>query len=153
MDLYLLAALLMVYNNNFKVLHWSARGEKFDRMHNIAANYDYETNQDLDKVAEMILRIEPNPGNKFPTALTAIEMLKNYQTMSFLVYEGVETHDWTTFCKETEQMLTDICRVIEGVLQNDEIKDIHSAGIKSDLESMHSKWDLQARYLHARRRV
>ena len=48
-------------------------------------------------------------------------------------------------------MLGDVLKLIEATLQEDLFNDISNVGIKSDLEAMHSEFDLQYRYINKRK--
>lgn len=146
MNLKELCAVLTVYSHNFHVLHWGATGHRFDDIHRLADQYYKMITDDIDVVAEQGLRLGQNPGG-YSENLAILEHCKS----SFLCldYEDV---NYEEFCRYTAAMLEHILMCIANVLKSDIIADeIANVGIKSTLEAMYEKYDLQMRYLNKRR--
>ena len=142
-----LTALFTVYSNNFKVMHWGSIGPKFDRIHNLSQEYYDMTSDDLDVLAEMGLRI----GQKPATIMESTKILAEVEEHKFFVFDSFSDCDYECFVKTANIMLSDICKCLELVLASEEMKDPSNVGIKASLEGLHDKYDLQARYLNARR--
>ena len=142
-----ITAVFTQYANNFRILHWCAVGKKFDRIHNTAKEYYEMIGDDLDVLAEMGMRVNQSPSTMYKAA----SILSNISDHNFLVIENCDLVDFEKFCKMTNLMLMDICYSIESVLSSDIMKDPRNVGIRATLEGIHDKYDLQARYLNARR--
>lgn len=146
MDLKTLLSLFMVYRSNFHVLHWNAKGEKFDRVHALAADYYDKLLSDADIIAEMSMRIGQGVVN-YPEAYDTLKTSNN----NYLIIPSDTLYDYNAFIKMCDTMLKDILHSIESALENPVIKEPSNVGIKATLESMHNEYDLQCRYLNARR--
>lgn len=146
MDFGTFSAVLTVYRHNFKILHWGASGKKFDRIHKLADEYADMVTADLDVVAEMALR-----NGQTPCSMNnAIEILHNVDG-NFLVMDFDNAIGYEEFCTNTSAMLASILNCINELHESELVNKPINMGIKSDLEAMFAKYDLQARYLNARR--
>lgn len=146
MNLKELLAVFVVYSHNFKVLHWQAIGNKFDRIHKIAEEYYGMTSSDTDKIAEMGARL----GFDSVGFSEAIEILDSLEG-DYLVLKADKKYEYPEFVIVADAMLKQLLSCLENVHESEELQDIHNMGIKSDIEAMHSTYDLQYRYLNARR--
>lgn len=146
MDFTNFSAVLTVYRHNFKILHWGASGKKFDRIHKLADEYADMVAADLDVVAEMALRNGQSPCSMN----NAVEILHNIDG-NFLVMDFNNHISYEEFCASTSAMLTSILSCISQLHESELVNNPINIGIKSDLEAMFAKYDLQARYLNARR--
>lgn len=138
----LLLILLQISEANFRTLHWMAAGDKFEQIHLNCEKFVDMVGEDMDTVAEMSLRLSSN----LPT-LKAVSTNPN----AVIDTHGELVH-FAEFCKYATSIFEGICNSIEACLEDEEIADdISNIGIKSSLEAMHDKYDLQARYLIKRR--
>ena len=134
--------LLTVSESNFRMLHWMAEGRKFREMHSDADSFRSMVSEDIDAVAEMILR----DSDEIPS-LRVIS--NNLQAIIDTRGELIEYEKYIAYCK---RIFAGILDAIEACLKTDEIaNNIKNVGIKAALESMYDKYDLQARYLIKRR--
>lgn len=139
MKLKTLLSVLMVYYSNFKVLHWMAEGEAFFTLHEKADEYADMLLADMDNVGEICLRANEGVVN-YIEALRMIEEDENYE---FLLINSGETYDVEKFKNNAIKMFNDILTCIKEALN----EGIENIGIKSTLEGMYDKYDLQANYL------
>lgn len=144
MNLRTFLSVLLVYRSNFHVLHWNAKGKNFFTLHNKASEYYNEILNDVDVVAEMILRREDGQIVNYEEAL---DIIKNDEDYQFLLLSSSEKIDSDKFKEYSRRMFKDILHCIEELLDTDKIKDPKNVGIKSALEGMHDKYDLQCNYL------
>lgn len=135
-------SVLLVYRHNFQVLHWMAHGESFLTIHEQAKNYYDSLSDDIDVVAEMILRNKDSIIN-YKEALDLVDEADH----DFLLMTGKDLCDMSAFVEFSTKMFNDLKTCVEEVLDEDYIESDHSVGIKSVLEGMHDKYDLQARYI------
>ena len=143
MNLKTFLSVLLVYRSNFHVLHWMAKGKNFFVIHSKSDEYCTEILGDIDKVAEMVLRVEDSIVNY----KDALDIIDEYEDHEFLLLPGDEFYDGERFKKASITMFKDILKCIEDLLESDNITDPKNVGIKATLEGMHDKYDLQARYL------
>lgn len=137
MNLKIFLSVLLVYRSNFDVLHWMVKGSKFFTLHAKASEYSEELAKDIDTIAEIILRHEDSIVN-YSEALKLIEE-SDYK---FLILESDRLFDVEEFVKISNKMFNDILHCITELLDsNDDIS------IKSTLENMYNKYDLQCNYL------
>lgn len=84
-------ALLTVYENNFRVLHWKLYGSEFHTTHERFAGY-YETlGTYMDETAELILTIGESPIN----STMAIEVLQD-EDIDAIIIHPEQNYDNTT---------------------------------------------------------
>ena len=143
MDLKTFLSVLLVYRSNFHVLHWMAKGKNFFKIHDKASEYYDKILNDVDVVAEMILRRSDSIVNYEE----ALEIIKNNEDHEFLMVSGNRTYESDDFKEYATKMFNDILTCIEELLETDYIKDLKNVGIKATLEGMHDKYDLEANYL------
>lgn len=141
-----ITALFTVYSNNFKAMHWFACGKSFDRIHKLTESYYDMTADDLDVLAEMAMRINQRPA----TISKAVSILESYEGRNFMIMSDGDV-DYVSFHKMSDIMLKDICWAIEQLLADDILQVPSNVGIKATLEGLHDKYDIQCRYLNARR--
>ena len=148
-----LTAVFTIYANNFKVLHWGAIGRSFDVIHNQSEKYYNMLSEDLDKIAEMALRLNEAPAVHFETT----KILAEFEDRQFFIFETYKDCNFEDFTKISTVMLQDIVICLIEVLHNDDYFDfsdsdkVINTGIKAELEGLVNKYDLEARYLSARR--
>lgn len=142
----MLLSTLLVYRSNFHVMHWNAKGCHFDFVHSQAATYYDKLLADSDKVAEMAMRLGQNCVN-YPEAYDMLHSANN----DFVIVPSETKYNLADFCKFTATMFKDIISIIGQVLATEEIKSPSNVGIKASLEGMYDEYDLQLRYLNARR--
>ena len=147
MDLRLLLSVLLVYRSNFHVLHWLVSGTQFNTLHAQCNEYYDMLLDSADEVAEMLMRLGQRPVNY----IEASDVLDAFKGHQFKLLKTDVDYDVTSCNEETKAMLKDILIVIEGVLATSEIKSPENVGIKSQLEAMHDKYDLECRYKTVRR--
>lgn len=138
---------MILYRHNFRVLHWNAKGEKFDRIHQLADEYSEMLHGDIDTVAEMLMRLSQDP----PSYDEVVEILRNDTDIDFKIIDGKAFYDYEEFSKLSNSMLNDILVSISNVLGTEEIAEFNNVGIKAELEGLYNKYDLQYRYLNKRR--
>lgn len=139
MDLRTFLSVLLVYHCNFKVLHWMVKGDEFLTIHTKADEYCNDVAEDIDKVGEMILRTNGEIVN-YKEALDIVEDIESHE---FLLIESGNSYDTEEFCNYSMKMFKDILVCIQELLDGE----ISNVGIKSTLEGMYDKYDLQANYI------
>lgn len=138
-------SVLLVYRSNFHVLHWLAKGENFFTIHEKTSEYYEEILKDADVIAEMILR---RPDGKIVNYKEALLLVTEYTDHAFLLLDTDRyCYDSEDFKKYASEMFKDIIICIEELLDTDYIQKSSNVGIKSTLEAMHDKYDLQLNYL------
>lgn len=148
MNLRQLLALMELHQHNFHVMHWNAYGDKFDRIHSLCKDYYEDVFEDVDSVGEMAMRL----NYQCVGYAEALKILQDFEGRDFKVLNGTDTYDYEKFCADTKLFLDDICFALTSVMKEDEIaNNMENVGIKSALEGMYDKYDLQRRYLHTRR--
>ena len=140
-----LDAVLRIYEQNFRNLHWNSKGIEFNDSHkNITTEYYEMVSADVDKVAEILAMLGIDPFNY----LEAAEYVTNSEVKYFVV-DSKTHYSKLEICKFADIMLNDICTIIAAAIE--EITDPINAGVKSELETMLYNYFLQARYLNKRR--
>ena len=137
MNLKTFLSVLLIYRSNFHVLHWMVKGSKFFMLHDKATEYAEELLKDADIVAELILRTEDSIVN-YSEALKLIEE-SDYK---FLVLESDRLFETEEFVKISDKMFADILYCISEILDSSD-----DISVKSSLETMYNKYDLQCNYL------
>ena len=148
MDFRIFLSVLLVYQHNFRILHWKASGHNFNMIHEWADNYSNNLSVCIDKIAEIAMRLGQQPVNYKEAA----ELLESYDDHDFTMLEAEDDYCIDCFIRHSDTMFADILKCIEELLQNSELENIKNVGIKSDLESIYSEIDLQYRYINARRK-
>lgn len=142
-----LNAVLRLYHSNFLNLHWNSKGEKFDEAHKRITTEYYELcDKYIDSTAEMVTRFNHNPLNYLGVA-----ELANKASDVLCIVDSNILYSWADIIKYSDKMLGDILKIVEACLLDPEMEKINNAGIKSDLEAMHSEFDLHYRYINKRR--
>jgi len=146
MNLITLNSVFTLYERNFRMLHWLAKGKKFDRIHKLSEDYAEMVHGDIDVTAEMALRLNLCPSN-------LAEVLKDVEDndIKHIYIECGSNIDYEEFVKYSEIMLGNILKIVGAVRNSEEMQEDINMGIKAELEAMFNKYDLQARYLNARR--
>ena len=140
-----LDAVLRIYEQNFRNLHWNSKGIEFNDSHkNITTEYYEMISADVDKVAEILAMLGIDPFNY----LEAAEYVTKSEVKYFVV-DSKTHYSKLEICKFADIMLNDICTIIAAAIE--EVTDPINAGVKSELESMLYNYFLQARYLNKRR--
>lgn len=144
-----LTAVFALEAHNFKVLHWMAKGKQFDRIHvKLASDYYDMVSDDLDVVAELGMRLDEG----VPNYAEVIKLLMKTDCCEYEIIEA-EDVDYETFVEKADKILHDIITSIICVYKRDDIQnDVINVGIKSTLEGLLEKYDLQYRYLNKRRK-
>lgn len=142
-----LNAMLRLYESNYRNLHWNSKGIDFNDSHkSITTDYYEMISESIDEVAEFISRL----GGNAPNYMEVCEIL-NSQERRYLIVNSSELYSREQIVQLSDTMLNDICTLISECLEDSDMQETINAGIKSDLESMLSKYDLQARYINKRR--
>lgn len=142
-----LNAMLRLYESNYRNLHWNSKGIDFNDSHkSITTDYYEMISESIDEVAEFISRL----GGNAPNYMEVCEIL-NSQERRYLIVNSSELYSREQIVQLSDTMLNDICTLISECLEDSVMQETINAGIKSDLESMLSKYDLQARYINKRR--
>lgn len=142
-----LTAVFVFEAHNFKVLHWMAKGKQFDRVHTkLSSDYYDMVSADADVVAEYGLRLDET----VPSYPDVLSILKD-SDIQFEVVEGSDFIDYETFVEKTNHILGCILKSLFAVYENEEVKKIENVGIKSGIEGLIDKYDLEMRFLNKRR--
>jgi DNA-binding ferritin-like protein len=140
-----LDAVLRIYEQNFRNLHWNSKGIEFNDSHkNITTEYYEMIAADVDKVAELLAIMGIDPFNY----LEAAEYVTKSEVKYFIV-DSKTHYSKLEICKFADIMLNDICTILSAAIE--EITDPINAGIRSELETLLFKYTLEARYLNKRR--
>lgn len=142
-----LNAVLRIYQSNFLNLHWNAVGEEFNDAHKgISTDYYEMCGKYIDSTAEMIVRFGVNP----PNYLEVLDTIKDSNNQ-YMIIDSTQLYTRKDIIEKADIMLGDIVNLIGEVLESEEISATINTGIRSDLEAMHSEFDLQYRYINKRR--
>ena len=145
MKLKLLDALLRLYEQNFRNLHWNSVGLEFNDSHkNITTEYYEMVSKDVDLVAEILCMFNTNPANY----AEAFELISNTEK-KYLIVDSSKKYNKAEIVQLSQVMLNDICDLLAAVIQ--QLQNPLDAGIKSELETMLFNYTKEARYLNARR--
>ena len=140
-----LDALLRLYEQNFRNLHWNSAGLEFNDSHkNITTEYYEMLAEDVDAIAEILCMYGANTVNY----VEAYEIIKNTDNKYYIV-NSMEKFDKAKIVEISEVMLNDICKLLSEIIP--QVTNPLDAGIKSELESMLFKYSKEARYLNKRR--
>ena len=140
-----LDAVLRIYEQNFRNLHWNSKGLEFNDSHkNITTEYYEMLSDDVDKIAEILAVLGVDPFNY----LEAAEYITKSETKYFIV-DSHAHYNKLEICKFADIMLNDICNILAAAIE--ELDQPINAGIKSELETLLYNYTLQAKYLNKRR--
>lgn len=135
------AALFTVHSYNCKILHWGACGERFDDIHMLSEEYSNMLRGTQDVIMEMGLRNGETPA-KFSSIGKAIK--DDY----ILEYTEFEYDD---FCEKITDILENVLEILHELYENELYNKPINIGIRSTIESIFDSYDMQLRYIHARR--
>jgi DNA-binding ferritin-like protein len=145
MKLVLLDALLRLYEQNFRNLHWNAKGEDFNDSHkSITTEYYEMVSEDVDKIAEILAMLGTNPCN-YPQALEII----NADPGKFVIVDNNKLYTRAEIIEISGIMFKDICNILSVAIE--ELENPLDAGIRSELETLLYNYTLQYRYINKRR--
>ena len=145
MKLVILDALLRLYEQNFRNLHWNAKGEDFNDSHkSITTEYYEMLAEDVDKVAEILSMLGKNPCN-YPQALEII----NADPGKFVIVDSEKLYTRKEIIEISAIMFNDICNLLSIAIE--ELENPLDAGIRSELETLLYNYTLQHRYINKRR--
>jgi DNA-binding ferritin-like protein len=144
-----LNAVLRMYESNFRILHWNAKGIDFNDSHkSITTEYYEMIGKTIDQIAEIMARL----GENVPNYVEVLNILKSDNNKDYMIIDPSDLYTREQIVKLADTMLNDICLVIIDCLEDPSIQNLAiNAGIKSELESIYSEYDLQARYINKRR--
>lgn len=147
MKLVILDALLRLYEQNFRNLHWNAKGEDFNDSHkSITTEYYEMVSEDVDKIAEILAMLGTNPCN-YPQAMDII----GQQAEKYLIVDNSKLYTRAEIIEISEIMFNDICNLLSESIE--ELNNPLDAGIRSELETLLYNYTLQHRYINKRRMV
>lgn len=147
MNLRVFLAALIVYQQNFKLLHWCAKGHNFNMIHEQAKNYYEKMDKDIDDVAEICLICNLRPLN-IKEAYSILEESDG----EYLQLDSSQDYDIDAFIQYTDVMLKSILSMIEELTDSDEIDDDSLMGVESYLENLHYEYLKEYKYINARRK-
>ena len=140
-----LDALLRLYEQNFRNLHWNSIGLEFNDSHkNITTEYYEMVSDTVDEIAEILCMVDLDPANY----MEAINIL-NSSNCNFLIIDSKKKYTKAEIVKESQVMLSDICNCLANIASS--VEEPIFAGIKSDLEDMLYKYSKEMMYLNKRR--
>lgn len=114
----------------------------------LASDYYDMVSDDLDVIAEYGMRLKEG----VPNYAEVITLLKDTDCCDYEIIEGNDV-DYETFVTKADKILGDIIKSIICVYKRDDIQNEPiNVGIKSGLEGLIDKYDLQYRYLNERRK-
>lgn len=141
-----LDVVLRLHEQNFRNLHWNAKGNDFDDSHkSITTEYYEMVSADVDKVAEILAIKGIDPPNYMEIA----EYINHSETTYSLV-DSKRHYTRADIIKMSDIMLNEICKLLAVCIEELE-DDIMAAGIKSELETLLYNYTLQAKYINKRR--
>ena len=145
--LQILDALMRIYEQNFRNLHWNAKGEDFNDSHkSITTEYYEMLSKDVDAIAEMLCMFEINPCN-YPQA---IEIISN-DSNSHIIVDSSKLYSRRDIIEFADVMFSDICKLLSECIEG--MNNPIDAGIRSELETMLYNYTLQYRYINKRRKM
>lgn len=139
-----LQALFTIYSNNFRMLHWKACGENFDSGHAIAEDYYNKLGDDIDDIAEVMMR-----ENEIPLTLEECLDAKHDMNISLVDVRSDKNYTKTEIIHFTARMLNDVLNGIQETLED--YQEASQVGIRSYFEGLYDKYDKEANYLNKRR--
>ena len=140
-----LDATLRLYEQNFRNLHWNAKGNDFNDSHkSITTEYYEMISADVDKVAEMEAIMGIDPLNFTEAADFIVKSEKKYITI-----QSDKHYTRAEIIEIANTMLLDICAELAAAIE--EISNPLDAGVRAELENLLYAYTLQARYINKRR--
>jgi DNA-binding ferritin-like protein len=138
-------AMLRLYEQNFRNLHWNSIGLEFNDSHkNITTEYYEMLSETVDEVAEILCMVDEDPANY----MEAINIL-NGSSKKYLIVDSNKKYTKADIVNESQTMLVDICNSLAVIASS--IEEPEYAGIKSGLEDMLYKYSKEKMYLNKRR--
>lgn len=138
-------AMLRLYEQNFRNLHWNSIGLEFNDSHkNITTEYYEMLSETVDEVAEILCMVNIDPVNY----MEAMAILDG-SSMKYLIVDSKKKYTKGEIVTESQTMLTDICNSLATIASS--IEEPIYAGIKSGLEDMLYKYSKEMMYLNKRR--
>ena len=138
-------AMLRLYEQNFRNLHWNSIGLEFNDSHkNITTEYYEMLSETVDEVAEILCMVDEDPANY----MEAINIL-NGSSKKYLIVDSNKKYTKADIVNESQTMLIDICNSLAAIASS--IEEPIYAGIKSGLEDMLYKYSKEMMYLNKRR--
>ena len=138
-------AMLRLYEQNFRNLHWNSVGLEFNDSHkNITTEYYEMVSDTVDEIAEILCMVDLDPANY----MEAINIL-NSSNCNFLIIDSKKKYTKAEIVKESQVMLSDICNSLANIASS--VEEPIYAGIKSDLEDILYKYSKEMMYLNKRR--
>ena len=145
MKLKILDALLRLYEQNFRNLHWNSIGLEFNDSHkNITTEYYEMLSKSVDEVAEILCMYGVDPANY----IEALDIIQSCEK-KYLIVDSKTKYSKEEIVKSADIMLRDICQLLSEIIP--QITNPLDAGIKSEFETMLFNYSKEARYLNARR--
>ena len=145
MKLKILDALLRLYEQNFRNLHWNSIGLEFNDSHkNITTEYYEMLSKSVDEVAEILCMYGVDPANY----IEALDIIQSCEK-KYLIVDSKTKYSKEEIVKSADIMLRDICQLLSEIIP--QITNHLDAGIKSEFETMLFNYSKEARYLNARR--
>jgi len=140
-----LDAVLRLYEQNFRNLHWNAKGNDFNDSHkSITTEYYEMVSKDIDAIAEMLAMFNIDPFNY----IEAVEYITKSEN-KYLVIDSKVHYTRAQIIDFSAVMLSCICTILADAIE--EMTNPIDAGIKSELETMLYNYSLQTRYINKRR--
>ena len=136
MDLKLLLCMFLVYQHNFKVLHWKAKGHAFNYMHDLANTYYLKLETDADTIAEICISLGIDPVSYMECAETI-----SSSEMKFLVLSANTDYEIETFLSNSILMFNNMIESMETLITPDS-----PIGVKVELENMIAYYYKQANF-------
>ena len=144
-NLKILDAVLRLYEQNFRNLHWNSYGEDFNDSHKSITTEYYELLSDIiDKVAEMMCMSHCSPANY----LEAYELVNSSFSKRILI-DSNKLYTRKEIVLLSQKMFEDLANLISNVIES--YKNPIDAGIRSEFESILYQITLQYRYINERR--
>lgn len=138
-------AMLRLYEQNFRNLHWNSIGLEFNDSHkNITTEYYEMLSDTVDEIAEILCMVDMDPANY----MEAMDIVSG-SSMKYLIVDSKKKYTKAEIVTESQTMLTDICNSLAVIASS--IEEPIYAGIKSGLEDMLYKYSKEMMYLNKRR--
>ena len=109
MKLKILDALLRLYEQNFRNLHWNSIGLEFNDSHkNITTEYYEMLSKSVDEVAEILCMYGVDPANY----IEALDIIQSCEK-KYLIVDSKTKYSKEEIVKSADIMLKDICQLFE----------------------------------------
>jgi len=144
-----LDTVLRVYEQNFRNLHWNAKGPDFDDSHKAITTEYYEMLAGtIDDYAEILCMMNITPAN-YLDAAQRIQTSEN----KYVIIDPAKLYNRNEIIEFADIMFKDIIMLLTQIIELLDRNEGPSAGIKSELETVLFNYNKQCIYINKRRTI